>query len=88
MKPKLPSPGKGAIILFPLPTRLEGPLLTEREIDTHRRPHCVRYNACLDRSVREGWGGFSCARCPLRDAAPPGLSSERFAHHRPVSNLE
>jgi hypothetical protein len=68
--------------LTPSPSPLESPLFSEKDILQHRRLHCGHYNGCLNQSVREGWGGFSCMHCPLRDAPVEGLDRELFAHDR------
>lgn len=36
-------------------------------VDEQRNINCPNYAACLDRAL--AWNGFSCKRCPLRNAA-------------------
>jgi len=69
-------------LLKPTPVPLESPLRGEQDIAQHRRLYCAHYGACLDQSVREGWSGFTCLHCPLRDYASPGPGSEAFACQR------
>lgn len=71
----------------PSPVPFLGALSTDLELARHRRPYCAHYSACLDRSVKEGWDGFTCSHCPLRDEAPATPASERFAHERRRSQL-
>lgn len=61
---------------------LSDALSTDAELARHRRPYCPHYRACLDRSVKEGWDGFTCAHCPLRDAAPETPGPAAFANER------
>jgi hypothetical protein len=68
--------------LTPAPTPLDSALHSERDIAKHRRLYCGHYNDCLSLSVREGWAGFTCLNCPLKDLAVTGLTSEPFAHQR------
>lgn len=68
--------------LVPTPSPLDSALHSEHDIAKHRRLYCGHYNECLSRSVREGWAGFSCLNCPLKDLAVTGLTSEPFAHQR------
>lgn len=68
--------------LQPTPTPLDSALHSERDIAKHRRLYCGHYNNCLSLSVREGWAGFTCLNCPLKDLAVEGLTSEPFAHQR------
>jgi hypothetical protein len=69
-------------VLTPTPTELDAPLRGEQDIAAHRRLYCGHYSGCLNQSVREGWAGFSCMRCPLRDLASHGPGSEPFAQQR------
>ncbi len=78
----------GTFFLRPSPTCLDTPLRGEREIEHHRRLYCGHYSACLDQSVREGWPGFTCLNCPLRDLASGGPGTEPFAFQRRTSNTE
>lgn len=73
---------KSAFMLTPTPTQLDAPLRGERDIAAHRRLYCGHYGGCLNQSVHEGWAGFSCLRCPLRDLAHHGLHTEPFAQQR------
>ena len=75
-------------LLRPSPTCLDMPLRGERDIAQHRRLYCGHYSACLDQSVREGWAGFSCLHCPLRDLASGGPRSEPFAQQRRSQSTE
>lgn len=68
--------------LVPTPTSLEGPLRSERDVLTHRRLYCAHYDRCLDRSVHEGWDGFTCTHCPLQRFASDGPGSRPYAHQR------
>ncbi len=70
------------INLKPTPVPLESPLRGEQDIAQHRRLYCGHYSRCLDQSVREGWAGFTCLHCPLRDYASAGPGSEPFARQR------
>lgn len=67
-------------LLVPTPTPLEGPLRTDEDIAQHRRLHCAHYDGCLNQSVRQGWLGFTCMHCPLRDLARAGPGSAPFAY--------
>ncbi|XXF78917.1 hypothetical protein P2318_03920 [Myxococcaceae bacterium GXIMD 01537] len=51
-------------------------------IEEHRNVHCRHYGTCIDVAVREDWGGFTCAQCPLfqQDAAP---RADSFAFNQP-----
>jgi len=71
----------------PEPSPLDGPLRSEADVARHRRLYCGHYDRCLSQSVREGWGGFSCMHCPLRDQATQGLAPEPFADQRHSENL-
>lgn len=71
----------------PSPVPYRGALSTDAELAWHRRPYCPHDRACLDRSVKEGWAGFTCSHCPLRDEAPAAPASERFAVERRGSPL-
>lgn len=42
-------------------------LPTRWEVDEHRRLDCRRYSECLTYVSRQGWRGFSCISCPVRD---------------------
>ena len=75
-------PKQGAFDLKPTPICLDEPLRGERDIALHRRLYCGHYGGCLNQSVREGWAGFSCMSCPLRDLTAQGPRSEPFAHER------
>jgi hypothetical protein len=68
--------------LRPMPTSLDVPLRGEADIAVHRRLYCAHYGACLDQSVKQGWTGFTCLRCPLRDTATASPGSEPFARQR------
>lgn len=70
------------LTMRPTPTSLETPLRGEADIAAHRRLYCGHYGNCLNLSVREGWAGFSCMHCPLRDYATGGPGSEAFASQR------
>lgn len=74
-------------ILMPAPTPLDGPLRTEADVATHRRLYCGNYDRCLDESVRQGWAGFTCMHCPLRNVAGHGLPVAPFADQRRRENL-
>jgi hypothetical protein len=69
-------------MLRPSPTSLDTPLRDEADILVHRRLYCGHYSGCLDHSCREGWVGFTCLHCPLRDHPTAGNDHERFAHER------
>ena len=60
------------VALKPNPVQHEEPLRGEADIAQHRRLYCGHYSRCLDVSVREGWSGFTCLHCPLRDYATGG----------------
>ena len=79
-------PKQEQFLLRPSPMCLDMPLRGERDIAQHRRLYCGHYGGCLDQSVREGWAGFSCMHCPLRDLAHQRPGSEPFAHQRRPSN--
>ena len=81
-------PAPPFIALKPSPVPMETPLRGEQDIAQHRRLYCAHYGACLDQSVREGWAGFSCLHCPLRDYASPGPRSEAFARQRRDVNVD
>lgn len=68
--------------LRPNPVSLEGPLRSERDVAQHRRLYCGSYDRCLDHSVQEGWDGFTCTHCPLRDLAGNSPGSTSYAHQR------
>lgn len=67
----------------PNPVSFDAPLRGEADIAMHRRLYCGHYSNCLNQSVHEGWAGFSCTHCPLRDYASNGPRSEPFAHRNP-----
>lgn len=71
----------------PSPVPFPGALSTDLELARHRRPYCAHYRVCLDRSVKEGWDGFTCSHCPLRDEAPGAPASDGFALERRRSQL-
>jgi hypothetical protein len=77
-----PEANRQNFMLRPTPTSLETPLRGEEDIAQHRRLYCGHYSNCLNLSVREGWSGFSCMHCPLRDHAIERPGSEGFAHQR------
>ncbi|HEY0881879.1 MAG TPA: hypothetical protein VGD87_10140 [Archangium sp.] len=73
--------------LQPTPTSLEGPLRSERDVAQHRRLYCSHYEKCLDRSVAEGWDGFTCTHCPLQAIADEGPGSLPYARARDSAKL-
>jgi hypothetical protein len=76
------------LLLMPAPVAMEGALRTDEEVARHRRLYCSHYDGCLDLSVREAWGGFSCLQCPLKDVAGHGPAHEPFAHQRRAERLD
>ncbi len=79
---EIETPNAPFMALKPNPVQLESPLRGEADIAQHRRLYCGHYSRCLDVSVREGWSGFTCLHCPLRDFASGGPRSESFARQR------
>jgi hypothetical protein len=84
-KQKLPVTTKAAPVLLalaPAPMQLKAQLRSDEDVLQHRRLYCGHYDQCLNQSVYSGWAGFSCSRCPMRDLAVQGATSEPFAHQR------
>ena len=71
-----------SMLLRPMPTELDGPLRSERDIAKHRRLYCPFYDRCLDESIRLDWQGFSCARCPLCETVGRAPGPGSFAQQR------
>jgi hypothetical protein len=61
---RVPSDG---LFLGSVPTEC-GPLsLSEVEFGDSRRVLCRRYTRCLTYAASQGWRGFSCASCRIRE---------------------
>jgi len=54
------------------PVELRAVLRPDALVESHRNLDCTRYDHCLDEAVQRGWPSWSCARCPLLGARPPG----------------
>ncbi|MFN7132599.1 MAG: hypothetical protein ACK4N5_11000 [Myxococcales bacterium] len=65
----------------PFPCERKASFEPEPDIEAHRNVFCVNYDSCLNVAVKNGWGDWTCQRCPLRNNAKKPTASS-FAQDR------
>lgn len=54
------------------------------ELEQAKRERCARYGNCLDHAAGKNWGGWSCARCPVREEMTKG---DVYVELEPLADL-
>lgn len=55
--------------LKPFPCERKASFGPEPDVESHRNIYCGTYDQCLNVAVKNGWGDWTCSRCPLKTVA-------------------